>query len=97
VLLMLVSLPSPLVHIFPNSTGIPVFLAPSAIFIAGMSPFLNKINPFINPTPAVIGTGLIGWLFNIILVLCSGPLYVYLASGIYPLFFFLYTDTCMTQ
>ena len=24
----------------------------------------------------VIGTGLIGWLLNIILVLCSGPLYV---------------------
>ncbi|EEB95099.1 hypothetical protein MPER_05987, partial [Moniliophthora perniciosa FA553] len=23
---------------------------------------------------AVIGTGLIGWLFNIVLVLCSGPL-----------------------
>jgi hypothetical protein len=25
---------------------------------------------------AVIGTGIIGWLLNIVLVLCSGPLYV---------------------
>lgn len=23
---------------------------------------------------AVIGTGLLGWLFNIVLILCSGPL-----------------------
>ncbi|KAL7278701.1 hypothetical protein ACG7TL_007703 [Trametes sanguinea] len=37
--------------------------APSAIFIAVM--LMTRI---------VIGTGLIGWLFNIVLVLCSGPL-----------------------
>jgi hypothetical protein len=24
----------------------------------------------------VVGTGLIGWILNIVLVLCSGPLYV---------------------
>ena len=31
---------------------------------------------------AVVGTGLIGWLLNIVLVLCSGPLYVSLGYSL---------------
>jgi hypothetical protein len=30
---------------------------------------------------AVIGTGLIGWLFNIVLILCSGPVTPELLGG----------------
>jgi hypothetical protein len=47
-------------------------VAPSAIFIAGTPSDLDVRLVLIRKT--VIGTGLIGWLLNIVLVLCSGPL-----------------------
>lgn len=48
--------------------------APSAIFIAGMSGIPPHGLLFLIPPVTVIGTGLIGWILNIVLVLCSGPL-----------------------
>lgn len=57
------------------------YAAPSAIFIAGMCSLSLVIAQRVHPVfvVTVIGTGLIGWLLNIVMVLCSGPLYVHLA------------------
>lgn len=56
------------------------YAAPSAIFIAGMCSLALIIAQRVDLefVIVVIGTGLIGWLLNIVMVLCSGPLYVHL-------------------
>ena len=55
-----------------------IFIAPAAIFIAGMSePSKPQNCTLTQRVILVIGTGLIGWLLNIVLVLCSGSLYVF--------------------
>lgn len=47
--------------------------APSAIFIAGIVMQYTPIQ-WDADNLLVVGTGLLGWLLNIVLVLCSGPL-----------------------
>ena len=66
-----------LASLYHSSIYLSWSLAPAAIFIAGglsVKDITLKCSSFVS----VIGTGLLGWLLNIVVVLCSGPLCVLL-------------------
>ena len=68
------------------------FVAPSAIFIAGM---LHSIRyGYTLSLRTVIGTGILGWILNIVLVLCSGQMWADLLASLFHINQIYIARTC---